>query len=271
VERLTVWQAVFVKAIAALAILLALAGAAVWGSGCSQPLQGADFETGSASQALQRADFEGGDLSQWRHRQCLRKRVSVGSGRPRAFDSRYRVKVEVRDGDVEPETGSERCELVGPPLPDETERWFRLAIYVPSKADPPDSWQIISQWYSINGGSPPLALFNQIGLPMRWALRTGDSTKTYWRSRKLARNRWHEIVVGVFLSQAPSRGWVEVWLDGKRQKLANGRTRMDGKTRGPVSGAFITGIYRDPESTGTSVQYMDHYSIGPTRESVMLD
>jgi Polysaccharide lyase len=248
-----------VKAIAALAAVLAAAGAAVWGSGSSEP------------PSVQHANFESGDLSQWRHRQCLPERVSVGSGRPAAFDGRYRVRVEVRDGDVEPETGSERCELVGPRLPDERERWFRLAIYVPSSATPPDSWQIISQWYSITGGSPPLALFNNMGLPMRWSLRTGDSTKTYWRSRKLARNRWHEIVVGVFLSQSRSRGWVKVWFDGKRQRLANGRTRMHGRTRGPVPGAFITGIYRDPASTGTSIQYMDHYSVGPTRKSVMPD
>jgi Polysaccharide lyase len=246
-----------VKAIAALATLLALAGAAVWG-------------TGESARPFQRGDFESGDLSQWRHRQCLRERISVGSKRPDPFHGRYRARVVVQDGDVEPETGSERCELVGPRLPDERERWFRLAIYVPSSADPPDSWQIISQWYSITGGSPPLALFNNQGLPMRWSLRHGDSSRTYWRSRKkLARNRWHDLVVGVFLSQSRSRGWVEVWLDGKRQKLANGRTRMHGQTRGPVPGAFITGIYRDPASTGTSIQYMDHYSVGPSRESVM--
>jgi hypothetical protein len=247
-----------VKAIAALAALLGLAGAAVW-------------ESGESSRPFQRGDFETADLSQWRHRQCLRERISVGSRGPAPFDGRYRVRVEVRDGDVEPETGSERCQLVGPPLPDERERWFRHAIYVPSAADPPDSWQIMSQWYSVSGGSPPLALFNNMGLPMRWSLRHGDSSRTYWRSRRLARDHWHEIVVGVFLSEAPSRGWVEVWLDGKQQTLENGRTRMHGQTRGSEPGAFTTGIYRDPDATGTGIQYMDQYSIGPTRESVMAD
>jgi hypothetical protein len=250
---------VLVKAIGALAALLALAGAAVWGSGPSQ------------SPPVKHGGFEDGDLSQWRNSQCLSERISVGSRDPAASDGRYRVRVEVRDGDVEPETESERCELVGPRLPDERERWFRLAIYVPSAADPPDSWQIMSQWYSVSEGSPPLALFNNKGLPMRWALRNGDSTKNYWRSRKLTRNRWHELVVGVFLSQARSRGWVEVWLDGRRQTLRNGRKRMHVKTRGPVPGAFKTGIYRSPAATGTSIQYMDHYSVGPRRESVMPD
>jgi hypothetical protein len=246
-----------VKAMAALAALLAFAGAAVWGTGPPPPLH--------------RGDFEGGDLAQWRNTQCLRERISVGSRGPAPFDGRYRVRVEVREDDVEPETGSERCQLVGPSLPDEKERWFRQAVYVPSTADPPDAWQIMSQWYSVPDGSPLLALFHNKGLPMRWSLRSGDSSATYWRSRTLPRDHWHEIVVGVFLSEAPSRGWVEVWLDGEQQTLENGRTRMHGRTRGSAPGLFTTGIYRSPDSIGTSIQYMDGYSVGPTRESVMTD
>jgi hypothetical protein len=246
-----------VKVIAALVALLAVAGAAISVSGPESGTNSGDFETR--------------DLSQWGERQCLPERVSLGSRRPAPVDGRYRARFEVRDGDVEPETGSERCELVGPSLPDEEERWYRQAIYVPSATDPPNSWQIISQWYSNYGGSPPLALFEHKGSPMRWSLRHGDSSRFYWRSRNLARDRWHEIVVGVFLSQGPSRGWVEVWLDGKQQTLENGKTRMYGQTRGTTLGAFKTGIYRDPDSTGTSIHYLDDFSAGSDRESVMPD
>lgn len=243
------------KLTAALVALLAIVGAAVSIRG-SEP-------------AEQRADRERRDLAHWRGRQCLSERISLGARRPAPVAGRYRIRFEVRDGDVEPETGSERCEVVGPSLPDDEERWFRQAIYVPSEADPPNSWEIISQWYSNYGGSPPLALFNDTGSPMRWSLRHGDSSKTYWRSGNLARDRWHEIVVGVFLSQDRSRGWVEVWLDGRRETLENGETRMYGQTRGATRGAFKTGIYRDPDSTGKSIQYLDDFSVGPDRESVM--
>jgi hypothetical protein len=242
------------------AVLLALAAVA----GTAVSMRGPE-------QTLRRAGFETRDLSQWRGRQCLRQRVSVGSRRPAAFDGRYRARLEVRDGDVEPGTRSERCELVGPSLPDERERWFRQAIYIPSAADPPTSWEIMSQWHSDFGESPHVALFHDEGLPMRWSLRHGDSSKVYWRSRALARDRWHEIVVGVFLSRGPSRGWVEVWLDGKQQTLKNGETRMYGQTRGTTRGAFKAGVYRDPDSTGTSIQYLDDLSIGSNRESVMTD
>jgi Polysaccharide lyase len=193
-------------------------------------------------------DFETANLSQWRERQCLSERISVGSGRPAAFAGRYRARLEVRDRDVEPQTGSERCELVGAELPRERERWFRQAIYVPTASDPPDSWQIMAQWYSNSGGSPPLALFNDTGLPMRWSLRSGDSTRVYWRSRELRRNRWHEIVVGVYLSESRKRGWVEVWLDGRRQQLKAEPAAPTPATsrpvciaiRGPGSGASST-------------------------------
>jgi hypothetical protein len=232
---------------------------------------GATVSLRQPDSTMDRGDFETGDLSQWRERQCLDERIAVGSRGPAAAEGSYHAMLEVRDGDVEPQTGSERCELVGPSLPFDKERWFRQAIYVPSAADPPDSWQIMSQWYSNYGGSPPLALFHDRGLPMRWSLRHGDSSRVYWRSKKLARDQWHEIVVGVYLSQSPSRGWVEVWLDGKRQQLKNGKGRMYGQTRGATHGSFKTGIYRSPDSTGRSIEYVDDYSIGPSRESVIAD
>ncbi len=231
----------------------------------------ADVSLFGPESTVHRSGFETGDVSQWRERQCLDQRLSVGSKRPAAFEGRYRARLEVRPGDEEPATGSERCELVGPSLPGQGERWYRQAIYIPSSADPPNSWQIMSQWYSNYGGSPPLALFLDEGLPMQWSLRHGDSSKTYWRSTKLRRDEWHEIVVGVFLSQTPSRGWVEVWLDGKQQKLKNGKTRMYGATRGASRGSFKTGIYRSPDSTGRSVEYVDGYSVGRSRESVTQD
>ena len=231
----------------------------------------ADVSLFGSESTLHRAGFETGDVSQWREQQCLGERLSVGSKGPASFQGRYRARLEVREGDVEPATGSSRCELVGPSLPGEGERWYRQAIYIPSEADPPDDWQIMAQWYSNYGGSPPLALFHDKGLPMQWSLRHGDSSRTYWRSKTLKRDRWHEIVVGVYLSQTRSRGWVEVWLDGEQQRLKNGRTRMYGQTRGATRGSFKTGIYRSPDSTGTSVEYVDAYSVGKSRRSVMPD
>lgn len=232
---------------------------------------GATVSLREPESTLDRGDFETGDLSQWRERQCLPERISVSQGPPEAAQGDLRAKFEVRDGDVEPQTGSERCELVGPSLPHEGERWYRQAFYMPSEGDPPDSWQIISQWYSNYGGSPPLALFQDMDLPMRFSLRHGDSSRLYWRSDELERDRWHEIVVGVYFSESPSRGWVEVWLDGRQQTLANGRTRMHGQTRGATRGSFKTGIYRDPDSEVTSLQYLDDVSVGPSRESVTQD
>jgi hypothetical protein len=59
--------------------------------------------------------------------------------------------------------------------------------------------------------------------------------------------------------------------DGRQQTLENGRKRMRGQTRGATRGSFKTGIYRDPDSKVTSIEYVDDVSVGPSRESVMQD
>ena len=46
---------------------------------------------------------------------------------------------------------------------------------------------------------------------------------------------------------------------------------MHGQTRGATRGSFKTGIYRDPDSKVTSIEYLDDVSVGPSRESVMQD
>jgi hypothetical protein len=46
---------------------------------------------------------------------------------------------------------------------------------------------------------------------------------------------------------------------------------MRGQTRGATRGSFKTGIYRDPDSKVTSIEYVDDVSVGPSRESVMQD
>jgi len=72
----------------------------------------------------------------------------------------------------------------------------------------------------------------------------------------------------VNLSQNPSTGFVEVWLDGAQQILANGQTRMYGETIQAAQAYLKAGIYRSKSSTGTSIVEHDAIVVGTSLAAV---
>jgi hypothetical protein len=73
----------------------------------------------------------------------------------------------------------------------------------------------------------------------------------------------------VKLSQDSSIGFVEVWLDGVQQTLANGQTRMFGQTIQTPQTYIKAGIYRSKSSTGTSIVEHDSIIIGTSLSAVL--
>lgn len=211
--------------------------------------------------------FDGGfdnGFDGW-HVQALSYRASIfGEG---AFHGSA-AHFEVHDGDVEPETGSERAEVSGPSFEEGQDLYVRDTIRVPSSSDSDTEWQLIQQLREHDwGGSPGMAVFLEDDRDLN--IGAGDSTPMFWEGPELQPNRWYDLVFRVHLSQDWDQGFVEVWLDGVPQEMLNGETRIYGQTIQRPRNYLKAGIYRSPSSTGTTVVEHDNVIVGTEYNAVM--
>ncbi|HKB50523.1 MAG TPA: heparin lyase I family protein [Solirubrobacterales bacterium] len=197
--------------------------------------------------------------------QSLPGRATLSSVNP--FQGTKAARFEVRAGDVEPDTGAQRSEVSGPTFNEGEDLYIRDAIRIPSTNTFSTSWQIIQQLHEENwNSSPGMALFLDPSNVL--TLRAGDGSPTFWESAKLQRDRWYDLVYRVKLSQSSSTGFVEVWLDGAQQTLANGQTRRYGQTIQAAQTYLKAGIYRSGSSTGTSIVEHDDIVVGTSLSAV---
>jgi len=212
---------------------------------------------------LFRGDFEAG-FAGW-YVQSLPGRATIFSGG--AFEGSGAARFEVRDGDVEPDTGSERSEVEGPKFDEGDDLYVRDAIRFPGAATYDGPWQIVQQLHETSwSGSPGLALFLDRDRVLQ--LGAGDGSPMFWRSAALQADRWYDLVYRVKLSQDAGTGFVEVWLDGAQQTLRNGQSRAYGQTIQAARTYIKAGIYRSRSSTGTSLVEHDAILIGTSLAAV---
>jgi hypothetical protein len=212
---------------------------------------------------LFKATFDSG-FGGW-YVQSLAGRASTPTSDP--FEGSRAARFEVRDGDVEPDTGSERSEVSGPTFDEGQDLYIRDAILVPGNSTYEGPWQIIQQLHEEDwSGSPGMAVF----LDSEPALQigAGDSSPIFWTSPQLEKDRWYDLIYRVNLSQDPNVGFVEVWLDGVQQPLVNGQTRAYGQTIQAAQTYLKAGIYRSKSSTGTSIVEHDAIAVGTSRDAV---
>jgi hypothetical protein len=208
-------------------------------------------------------DFDSG-FKGW-YVQSLSSRVTLLSS---AFEGSQAARFEVRQGDVEPDTGSQRSEVSGPTFDEGQDLYIRDAIRLPAANTYSVPWQIIQQLHEEDwSGSPGMAVM----LDNKHALKlgAGDGSPTFWQGPVLQSDRWYDLVYRVNLSQSSSTGFVEVWLDGVQQKLANGQTRIYGQTIQAAETYLKAGIYRSKSSSGTSIVEHDAITVGTSLASVM--
>lgn len=195
------------------------------------------------------SNFESGDFPEW-YVQALPGRVSLVEGH--AYEGRENARFEVRPGDVEPDTGSNRAEVSGPDYHEGQDLYVRLSLRVPKANSFRGPWQLIQQFHEDNwDGSPGTAVF--LTSDRRLKIGHGDSSQIDWVSPRIDDDRWYDLVYRVKFSQDPKVGFVEVWLDGRHQRLNNGRYRQYGWTMQRPRVYLKTGIYRASNSTGTSL------------------
>ena len=196
--------------------------------------------------------------------QSLKARATLAPGAGPSGEQAGRF--EVREGDVEPDTGSQRSEVVGPTF-GEQDLYIHDAIRVPTGNTFSAPWQIIQQLHEDSSeNSPGVAVFLENDHSLR--ISSGDSSWGYWQGPKLQTGRWYDLDYRVNLSQDPGAGFVEVWLDGVPQQLVNGQTRVYGPTATAARTFFKAGIYRSKSSTGTSIVEHDDITIGSSLAAV---
>lgn len=111
---------------------------------------------GPTGSVLFRGDFENG-FEGW-YVQSLPERISLVSSN--VFEGTQAARFEVREGDVEPRTGSQRSEVSGPTFNEGQDLYINDAIRIPSANTFSTPWQIIQQLHEVNwSGSPGLAIF----------------------------------------------------------------------------------------------------------------
>jgi hypothetical protein len=199
------------------------------------------------------SDFESQGFPEW-YVQALPGRASLVHGH--AYEGRSNARFEVRPGDVEPDTGSQRAEVSGPTYHEGQDLYVRTAFRVPAANSFHGNWQLIQQFHEDNwGGSPGTAVF--LTPDRHFEIGHGDSSQIDWRSPKIKDNHWYELVYRVKFSRDPKVGFVEVWLDGHHQKLTNGHYRRYGFTMQQPHSYLKTGIYRSSTSTGISLMEDD--------------
>jgi hypothetical protein len=171
---------------------------------------------------------------------------------------------------VEPDTGSERSEisLSGQDLHENQDLYVRDALRIPRGSAIGDSWLIVNQLHESDwGGSPGIAVFVDAGPSIE--IGSGDGSRRFLERTPLQYDRWHDLVYRVNLSRDPAAGFVEAWLDGAPLTLANGQTRMYGKTIQAARAYLKAGIYRGRSHGGTTVVEHDEIAIGTTLDAVI--
>jgi hypothetical protein len=181
---------------------------------------------------------------------------SLASGTPPAGESHY--------GHFELKAGDERAELrTGLRLYEEDDVYVRflarLSSGFPAEEGPGVWGQLIWQLHQVGSGSPPIALHVNGTSPGTFVLR--DQTGNLWWQGPQVDSQWHEFLVRVNHSNDKEVGFVEAWMDGVQQKLANGNTRFHKRTMFDEFNYPKAGYYRDPDMLGSGAVDIAGYRI----------
>lgn len=217
---------------------------------------GACSSSSSSVDELFAGDFESGDLSTWDHSQALPGRIEiVADDAPQGARA---GRFEVRGGDEEPATGSQRAEVVSGLEFDEGDvRYFRILARIESWDE--QRWGLIWQLHDDSDGSPPLSLQEVDESSRTLWLGPGDGDDAYWETELPAEDEWFEIVVRVEFGES---GSVRVWLNGEEEEMANGEKVVeDVDTLGEPEAYDKLGVYRSSSAEETAVVFYDDYRV----------
>ena len=113
------------------------------------------------------------------------------------------------------------------------ERYIGWSTYVPQDHPNPTSWFNMAQFGYTGNTMPPtwMELRNDGHFALIY-----DATRQHilkWRSAVPLKGAWHDFVIRIFFHRDPSMGFVELWVDGVAQTMANGQKRIYYSTLNP--------------------------------------
>ncbi|HYH49238.1 MAG TPA: heparin lyase I family protein [Acidimicrobiia bacterium] len=198
-----------------------------------------------------RGDFYRGVNIEWEEEQLSGEsaKLSIEELFPPLPFENYFGRFSLSSGDIRSEVSS------GLHLFEGEDVYFRFLLRL-SKGFPveesPSVWgELIWQLHQDGGsGSPPLALHIRDTGAGRYALEDTNGT-VWWLGPEIDSETWHEFEIRVKHSQNSEIGFVEVWMDGIKQKMSNGLTRRYGKTMLDEYNYPKTGYYRDDDMVGS--------------------
>jgi len=244
----------FLTAAACLAAWAAWAGAAV--------AQGGQSALQVPGRALTVGDFESG-LGQWSV-SARQRASSIAIVRTPVRQGRFAARFEVRNGD-NPIGFGDRAQIQM--RTGETEgqtRWYAWSTRVSKTFPRYGNWQVLAQWHAKASGSPPIGFFAENDDLVLRLHRTGSPGQVLgivdaWRG-PLMRGTWRDIRMHVRWSGSDARGWVELWIDGVRQRFDDGSRRRHIRTMYPgIGNYFALGYYRQSGLSRTGVVYHDGF------------
>lgn len=252
-RRATRWGRALAASVAAGALLVAVGAA---GAAPKQPAALGGME-------LQRADFETGDFTQWDGKNVVADR-SARIVRSPVRQGRYSARFEVRRGDNPIGFGDRAQVALGTDESEGQVRAYRWSTLFAKSFPTYDGWQVVAQWHAKADGSPPLAFYVDRDSLILKANRFSSPGRRIdevelWRG-PLLRGRWRDIGVRARWSGSDARGWVELWIDGRRQRLDDGSLRRRIRTMYPgIENYFVLGYYRQFGLRGTGIVYHDGF------------
>jgi hypothetical protein len=210
-----------------------------------------------------RGDFETGDLGQWSGVARVDSR-SIRVVRSPVRQGRYAARFEVRRGDNPIGFGDRAQIQIATNEREGDMRWYSWSTRLSPSFPDYGNWQVLAQWHAKADGSPPLAFFAEHDELVLRAHRYDGPGRLreitdLWRG-PLRRGAWRDVRMRVRWSGSDARGWVELWIDGRRQRFDDGSLRRRVRTMYPGVGNYFTmGYYRQGGLSKPGVVFHDAF------------
>jgi len=153
------------------------------------------------------------------------------------------------------------------------ERYIGWSTYVPADHANPTSWFNMAQLGYADGTMPPTLFALEYGGYFSLVYDATSQRIRKWRSTVPLKGAWHDFAIRILFHRNPNIGFVEFWVDGVPQTMANGGKRIYYSTLNPQNrdgalGHLHISNYRNRGQMQWSTIYYDSVKVGDSYVAV---